>query len=153
MTGSLRGLAVLPIVLVGACSQDPLEAYCDEIADVRSDLAAAALMSGDEEGAVLGPVLRVIEGLRAESPEDLRAEWDTFVFAWRDLVDVVEETGIDPTTFDPEARPPGLSEREFDEIVAVGRELGTPRVREAVRAISDHAAAVCETPFELEPPS
>lgn len=148
----LVGAVVLPLAALASCSSDPEEAYCDEVSDVRSDLAAAALTAGDEEGAYLGPVLRVLEDLRSASPDDLRDEWDTFVFAWRDLVDVLEETGVDPTTFDPDQRPAGLSQEDFDQILAVGRELGTPRVRDAVRVISDHAVAVCETPFDLETP-
>ena len=135
--------------LAGCGGSTPEEEYCSALEDARADLVALALTSGEEEGDYLEPTLRIFEELRQEATADLRDEWDTVVFAWRDLVEVVEETGVDPTTFDPATKPDDLSQEEFDRIRDVGAELGSERVRDAGRDISSHAQDVCDVSFDL----
>ena len=145
-----RALAVVVLAAsLTSCSSDPEGNYCDELAGTRDRLVTLALGSGKDQGAYLEPALRLFEGLRAKSPSSLRDEWDTFVFAWSDLVEVLDETGVDPTTFDPEKRPAGLSKQDFDRVRAAAAELGSARVRDAVRGITEHADQVCDVSLDL----
>lgn len=134
---------------VSGCSSDPTQDYCDELGSVTDRLVALAERSGDPGDDYLEPALELFEQLRSQAPDDLRDEWDTFVFAWQDLVEVLGETGVDPTTFDPTKRPEGLSQQDFDRIRAVGSELRSGRVRDAADGITRHANDVCGLTLDL----
>ena len=140
------GLLAVPST---ACSADPEQEYCDELETATARLVGLADRSGDEGEDYLEPALTLLEQLRVQAPDDLRDEWDTFVFAWQDLVQVLRDTGVDPTTFDPSQRPDGLSQRDFDRIRAVGDELRSARVRDAVEGITRHANDVCGLSLDL----
>jgi hypothetical protein len=140
---------VLATVSLTACSSDPEEEYCDELSDARTTLVSLATRSGEEQGSYLEPALDLFEDLRERSPSRLRDEWDTFTFAWTDLVEVLRDTGVDPTTFDPATKPPGLSQADFDRVKAAAAELGSARVRDAVNGITQHAGEVCDLSLDL----
>ena len=144
---------LLAFALVGAsvtgCSSDPTQDYCDELGSATDRLVGLAERSEESGENYLEPALELFEQLRAQAPADLRDEWDTFVFAWQDLVEVLGETGVDPTTFDPTERPEGLSQQDFDRIRAVGSELRSARVRDAVEGITRHANDVCGLSLDL----
>ncbi|HSV38003.1 MAG TPA: hypothetical protein VLI04_04520 [Nocardioidaceae bacterium] len=147
----MRFAVALTVVLVSlnGCSSDPEQDYCDQLSGARATLVGLALRSGGDEGSYLEPALRLFEDLRESSPSRLRDEWDTFAFAWRDLVEAVEDTGVDPTTFDPAKKPEDLSDADFERVKGAAAELGSARVRDAVDGITQHAKDVCDLSLDL----
>ncbi|HET7734864.1 MAG TPA: hypothetical protein VFK52_02725 [Nocardioidaceae bacterium] len=141
--------AALLVATLAACSGGAEEVYCDDLETATARLVELADRSGAEGEDYLEPALALLEQLREKAPADLRDEWDTFVFAWQGLVDVLRETGVDPTTFDPASRPDGLSQQDFDKVRAVGAELRSARVRDAVEGITRHANDVCGLSLDL----
>lgn len=139
----------LAAVSLSGCSSDPEQEYCDQLSGARATLVGLAMRSSEDQGGYLEPALRLFEGLRDKSPSALRDEWDTFAFAWSDLVDVLEATGVDPTSFDPSKRPDDLSQEDFDRVKAAATELGSARVRDAVEGITQHAREVCDLSLDL----
>ena len=145
-----RGIATVVVVLLAAgCSSDPDEKYCHDLSEARTSLTGLADRSDEGAGDYLEPALSLFEDLRADAPSGLRDEWDTIVFAWSDLVDVLERTGVDPTTFDPAKKPEGLSKQDFDLVRAAAAELGTARVQDAVTEVTQHAEEVCGVTLDL----
>jgi len=133
---------------LASCSSDPEQDYCDELDGATATLVGLADRSGTG-GDYVEPALDLFQKLREKAPDELRDEWDTFVFSWQDLVDVLKDTGVDPTTFDPKHRPDGLSREDFERIRAVGEELRSSRVRDAVEGITRHAHDVCGLSLDL----
>lgn len=150
---TLAGLGAAALLLSGptACGSDESD-YCaayvesrQELADLATRQSEAAEQGGDGVD-VLTPTLQSFERLREQAPDELRDEWDTLVFAYQDLADAVERTGLDPADFRVGQEPDGLSRRERRDLTAVAAELGAPRVVEAANGIEEHAAQVCEEP-------
>jgi hypothetical protein len=142
---------------LAACS-DPQDDYCETFLDSRqrlSDLAgqqAEAAQQGSEGVDVVTPTLESFEELRTLAPEELQDEWDTLVFAYRDLVEALEAAGVDPADFlggePPEDLPPDVRR----ELARVAGKIDSPRVVEAANGVEGHAAQVCEDPAPEESP-
>ena len=147
----MRAALVLALVVlsVTGCSSDPEQGYCDALDDARTTLVGLATSSDEGGDDYLRPALDLFEDLRADAPSSLRDEWDTFVFAWSDLVDVLTDTGVDPTTFDPATKPDGVSEEDFQRVKDAAAELRSARVRDAVDGITQHAKDVCDVSLDL----
>jgi hypothetical protein len=140
-----------------ACSS-PEDDYCEAFLENRQQLAelaaqqAEASRGGGPGVDLLTPTLRSFEELRLLAPEELRDEWDTLVFAYRDLADAVERTGVDPAEFRVGERPEDVTPRARRELARVAGKLETPLVVEAASGIEGHAAQVCEEPTPEESP-
>jgi hypothetical protein len=139
---------VLAAAALVACSS-PEEDYCDALSDSSEDFADLAASAEERDPGYLTDALDLIGRMRDDAPEGLRDEWDTVYFAWSDLVDVLDETGVDEEDFDPEKRPDGVSAEDFSQIQATAAELSSARVRDAVRGIGQHAAEVCDVDLDL----
>ncbi len=139
---------VLAAALTG-CSDDQ-DAYCGALTDGQKKLDALADSSAKKDSDdPVGPTLTVLEGLRAEAPAELQDEWDTVVFAWQDLDDLVQTLGVLPTDLGKGAeRPPGVSLKELRDLRATAAKLQSPRVLDAARGIEDHAREVCDVEFD-----
>lgn len=146
-SAAAAGIVAAGLVL-GGCS-DPTESYCRALVDRHHAVAELAAGPGRPSRQQLHAGLAAFEELQQAAPTDIRDEWDTFVFAWQDLADVLDETGVDATTFDPKHRPRGLSDEDFERVRAVGEELRSPRVRDAVEEITRHAHDVCGLSLDL----
>lgn len=145
MTGPVRrttAAVVLLLALVGCSSQE--ERYCDALEDEESALAEAA-ESGS--GDVLTPTLASFQRLREAAPEELADEWDTVVRAWESLAEAAEAAGVDPSTYDPEAPPDGVSRDEARRLTDVAEALQSARVVQAAKGIEDHARQACDVDF------
>lgn len=136
---------------VAGCS-DPEEDYCQTFIDSRqrlSDLAgeqAEAAQQGAAGVDVVTPTLEAFEELRALAPDELQDEWDTLVFAYRDLAEALEEAGVDPADFRDGEPPDDLAPAVRRELARVAGKISSPRVVEAANGIEGHASQVCEDP-------
>ena len=139
---ALVATLMLAAVLVG-CSSDE-DSYCEALSaeqDTVSQLAARG--SGD----VLTPTLASFERLQDAAPDELRDEWDTVVRAYRALADAVDETGVDPGSYDPEKPPAGVPGAQARALADAAKSLQSARVLDAGRGIEDHARTACDVDF------
>lgn len=125
---------------------DPFAGYCQEVADQRGVLAAAA-----EQGPTTGLIhaLPSFEALRAKSPPDVADDWDVVVGAVSNLVDTLKKAGVDPSTYDRAHPPAGLTAQERGEIDAAATELGSDQTVAALAALEQEARDVCHSPLTL----
>ena len=69
-------------------------------------------------GASAESALGVMKKLKAAAPTELQDEWDTVVFAYEDLVQAVQSTGVPIDSFGARKRPEGVSLREWMHSIA-----------------------------------
>ncbi len=136
------GLLVLAPTLVGCSS--PQESYCSALEDEQQTLADLAESSSDPGSGALAKTIDVFEGLRAEAPEDVQDEWDTFIAAWQTLESKLEDAGADESMFTDGTRPDGMSEDDYQAISGAAAKLRSTRVVEAASGIEQHALDVCK---------
>jgi hypothetical protein len=134
--------AVLAIGLMG-CS-DPEEGYCETLAAEQGELTELAER---DSGDVLSPTAASFQRLQEAAPEELRDEWDTVVGAYQVLKETIDELGVDPDSYDPEAPPDDLADAAVRRLATAAGALGSTRVLDAVRGIEDHARTVCDVDF------
>lgn len=134
--------------LVTGCGQDETERYCEALAEEQENLAELAERADAADTDVLTPVLEAFERLRDEAPTSLADEWDTIVFAYRGLVDAVEEAGVPLAAYTPGERPEGVDRKQARQLTAVAATLVSPRVLSAARGVEDHAREVCDVDFD-----
>ncbi len=146
----VAGAAMLAVgsLLVGGCGadDDPFASYCEEVEAQRPALSEA-LAAGGATGLI--DALPVFENLAAKAPDDLQDEWDTVTSRIGDLVSVLEDADVDPSTYDRERPPEGLTRGEKDAIDAAAQALLTPEVTEALNGVEQQARDVCKTPLTL----
>jgi hypothetical protein len=134
---------------LAACGSEE-EDYCETFLDSRqrlSDLAgeqAEAAQQGSGGVDVVTPTLEAFEELRSLAPEELQDEWDTLVFAYRDLAGALESAGVDPADFQAGEPPDDLPPDVRRELARVAGKVSSPRVVEAANGVEGHAAQVCE---------
>jgi hypothetical protein len=153
----VAGVTLLLSVTLAACS-DPEKDYCEEFLDSRqqlSDLAGQQAQAGEQGSGgvdVITPTLEAFEELRQLAPEELQDEWDTLVFAYRDLADALERAGVDPADYQGGEAPEDVTPQVRRELARVAGKLDAPRVVEAANGVEGHAAQVCEEPAPDESP-
>jgi hypothetical protein len=128
-------------LLLGGCS-DATGTYCQTLADqqqVVAELAGSQRPSREQ----LHSGLAAFEELQQAAPTDIRDEWDTFVFAWQDLVEAFDAAGVDPARFRPQDPPPHATDAQVQAIESAAAELASARVTDAGRGIEQHARDVC----------
>lgn len=142
-------LAVLLGALLTACSGDGDDGYCSLLDTESKALNDLADQSAAKDPDYLTDALALFQRLRKAAPADLRDEWDTVTFAWSDLVEALDEAGIEPGEFDPGKRPDSVSAADFAHVRDVAAKLASVRVLDAVSGINDHAQQACEVDLSL----
>lgn len=142
-----RGALLVSAVLVlasGTGCATTTEKYCDALEAEQQTLIDLARSADEAGGVSLADGLAIFEDLRDASPDDIRDEWDTFVFAWEGVVDAFEQAGTDPEDFRPGEVTPGVTAAQSEAIEGASAELGSPRVVDAGQGIQQHAKDVCK---------
>ena len=143
----LAALGAVSILLAGCGDDDdPFEAYCKEVKAQRQSLSEDL---GGDTGTALIKALPEFERLQDKSPDDLRDEWATVTSRIGELVDALEDAGVDPTTYDRRKPPAGLTEDQKGAIDAAARALATPEMVAALDGVEQQARDVCKTPMTL----
>lgn len=143
--GLLATLATLALLSTG-CSEDPYESYCDEVEAQQADLSEAVAGGGPT---ALIRALPIFEELEAKAPRDIRDEWSLLVGRIQELVDALDDAGIDPASYDRGEPPSGVSEDEQARIETAARELAAATTVEALAGVEQQARDVCQTPLTL----
>ena len=118
--------------------------YCAAVQEHQADLTEVAA-SGDA-GAIFG-ALPAYRDLQAAAPADLSDEWTQVVGRLTALQAALEDAGVDPSSYDPEHPPAGLTDDQRAAIEGAARDLGEPATVRAMTGIEQHALDVCKTPL------
>jgi len=141
-------VAALVLTLTGglsACGEDdPYADYCAEVKAQQEALTEAKATGGST---ALIDSLPSFRALREEAPRDITDEWDLLIGRVDTLVDALEAAGVDPSTYDRDQPPEGLSEADKTAIDAAAGELTAPATREATEGVQQQALDVCKTPL------
>jgi len=143
----LACVVLLAGLLVGCSSSD--DDYCSTLKESKAAFTKLAGAAGSNDPDYLGEALTLFQRMREESPDGLRDEWDTVVFAWSDLVDALHDAGIEAKDFDPAKRPEGVAEEQFAHVKDVAVKLSSRQVLDAVDGINEHAKDACDVDVSL----
>jgi hypothetical protein len=139
--------ALLAVLGLAACGEDPDEAYCDTLREERQELTDLAGDAGEPGTDVLGRTLESLRTLRDDAPPELDDEYTTVVNAWEALADVVADVGVDPAEYDRKETLRELPPADARRLRQTATALGSPRVSDASAGIEDHALQVCDVDF------
>lgn len=138
------------LVLAGATGcATTTDKYCGALEDEREALTDLARSSEDPGGVSFADGLVIFEGLRDESPGDVRDEWDTFYFAWQGVVDAFEQAGTSPQDYRPGQSNPGVTPAQAKAVEDAAAGLLSQRVVDAGEGIEQHAQDVCKVDLGL----
>ena len=147
MTARIALAAVLlATALAGGCSDDPYADYCSVVEDNQQELSEILGAGGP---AALLTALPIFTELEDEAPDDIRDDWKVVTGGLRALEDALQDAGVDPTTYDRDEPPEGLTDEEKARIDAAAQELTTATSTQAFAAVEQQARDVCHTPLRL----
>jgi hypothetical protein len=141
---SAAGLVALLLVLPLAGCASEQEKYCSALADEQKNLESLSAGADDPGSGDLSRTIDVFERLRAEAPDDVVDEWDTYVTALQALEKALDDAGADETMFTDGERPEGMSKDDYEAISSAAVELRSTRVVEAAAGIENQANDVCK---------
>ena len=118
-------LLLVPVAAVG-CSSDPQEGYCEAVEDHQAALSEVAA---------------------SDEPADIADDWADVVEPLHRLQRVLDEHGVDASSYAADAPPGDLGEKARAAIEAAAREVGSERTVTAMAAVEQHALDVCGTPL------
>lgn len=133
-------LLVLP---VAGCASEQ-EQYCSALAEEQKNLERLSAGSDDPGSGDLARTIEVFERLRAEAPDDMVDEWDTYVTALQALQQALDDAGADESMFTDGERPEGMSKDDYASISSAAVELRSTRVVQAAAGIENQARDVCK---------
>ena len=138
------GLVVLLLVLPLAGCASEKEEYCSALQDEQKNLERLSAGSDDPGSGDLARTIDVFERLRAEAPDDMVDEWDTYVTALQALERALDDAGADESMFSDGERPEGMSKDDYASISSAAVELRSTRVVQAAAGIENQARDVCK---------
>ncbi|WP_109508891.1 hypothetical protein [Nocardioides speluncae] len=136
-------------VLAGAvsgCGKDAQEAYCDEVKASQEELGK---ITGDGGADALLRALPILEELGEQAPSDIKDEWKILLSRVQAFEKAVDETGVDPATYDPKEPPKDLTAAEKTRLEEAASDLLASDTQEASQAVTQHSLDVCKTPISL----
>lgn len=144
----IPAVAVVVVPGLAACGgeDDPFAAYCAEVEAQQEPLSEA--LATDEPTALI-EALPSFEKLAAKAPDDIVDEWSVVTKGIQRLVEVLDEAGVDPATYDREHPPAGLTPEQQGLIDAAARQLTSPDNVAAFEGVQQQARDVCKTPLSL----
>lgn len=142
----LVGAALLALLPLAGCSQDPQEEYCAAVKEHQEELTEIVGAGGQDS---LLRAADVFADLRSKAPSDIADEWQQVVTRVAALDRALRDAGVDPATYDRSDPPAGLSAEERSAIDGAARELGSRSTTEALSGLDQQARDVCRTPLSL----
>ncbi|MFC6286514.1 hypothetical protein ACFP3Q_04970 [Nocardioides sp. GCM10027113] len=145
------GLAAAVLVgLVGllataGCATEQ-ERYCEAVSERQAELSEVVAEGGPT---ALLDALEIYRELEEEAPRDIRDEWQQVVGSLESLEQALDDAGVDPASYDPEAPPDDLTDEERAAIESAADRVGSLETREALAGLEQQARDVCKTPLTL----
>ena len=143
MTRAASLLLLAALALTG-CSGDPQEDYCEAVTDHQEELTEVA---ASEDTGALFDALDIYDDLAEQAPRDIADDWDAVIDPLRALEQVLEDHGVDPSTYASDEPPADLDDEGRREIEAAAREVGSEQTVTAMAAVEQHALDVCGEPL------
>lgn len=145
---TLRALLVVLLLttLVGCGEDDPYADYCEVVTDKQRELSD--ILGAGGPSALLN-ALPTFRDLQEAAPDDIRDDWKVVVAGLDALEGALQDADVDPTTYDRDDPPEGLTEEEKDRIDAAAGALTAPDSVAAFAAVEQQARDVCKTPLRL----
>jgi hypothetical protein len=137
-------VALVACAATGGCTGDPREDYCEAVEEHQAGLTEVG--ASDDPGAVLD-ALAAYDDLAALAPREVADDWAAVTDPLHALERALAEHGVDPSSYDVEDPPAGLSRTDREEIEAAARRVGSERTVEAMTEVEQHAVDVCGTPL------
>ncbi len=127
-------------------ADDRFSAYCAEVEQQQAALSEA-FAQGPTTG--LLEALPSFEALREEAPGDVADDWATVVRRITVLRDALDDADVDPTTYDPEKPPTGVTEEQRAAIAAAATALASRETQRAFETVQQEVRDVCGTPLSM----
>ena len=143
------GIALVAVLLVVLCltgCKDQQEKYCDSVKNQQKQLGDVL---GQGAPDALLKALPIFEDLADDAPDDIRDDWKVVIDAIQGLQTALDDTGVDPATYDRDHPPAGLSQSDKDAIDQAATVLGSEETQTAFNAVDQEAKDVCGTPLQL----
>jgi hypothetical protein len=137
---------LLAISVAGGCGQDEQEAYCEQVKAKQEELGK---VTGDGGPDALIRALPILKELGGEAPSDIKDEWKILLTRVEAFEKTVDETGVDPATYDSKKPPKDLTAAEKARLENAASDLLASDTQEASRAVTQHSLDVCKTPISL----
>ena len=138
-------VAALLLPLLAGCGSKQDE-YCGAVKDHQTELSDI-VGSGDPDA--LLEALDIFRDLQGKAPGDITDEWQQVVTSIEGLQKALEDAGVDPTTYDRDKPPAGLSADDRAKIDAAAKALGSGTTLRALQDLDQQARDVCKTPLTL----
>lgn len=142
----LLAAGLLAVTLTACGEDDPYADYCAEVKAQQKPLTEAQAAGG---ATALIDALPSFRALQEEAPRDIADDWDLLIGRIEALVGALEDAGVDPTTYDRDQPPEGLSADDKTAIDAAAKELTAPATVAASDGVQQQALDVCQTPLSF----
>jgi len=138
------GLAgvVLLAPLLTACGGN--DGYCDRVKDHQAEVGSA-IRNGDPTGAL--QLLSAFQDLQAAAPDDVQDDYQLLTTRISALRSALDDAGVDPSSYDPQHPPAGVSPAERTAIREAAAQLAAPDVAQALVSVQQEVLDVCHTPL------
>jgi hypothetical protein len=140
----VAALALSATLALDGCGHG--ESYCGAVHDHQSDLGSIA-QGGDH--AALIEALPIFETLRSKAPDDVSDDWQLLVTRIQTLDTALKAAGVDPTTYDAQKPPAGLSAEDRGLIRRAAAQLAASDTQQALATVQQEVLDVCHTPLDL----
>lgn len=137
-------LTLLAGLTLAGCSGDPQEDYCEAVEEHQAGLTDVA--ASEDPGALFG-ALDAYDDLASKAPRDIADDWAAVIAPLRELEAVLEDSGVDPSTYAATDAPADLDDAAREDIEAAARKVGSEQTVDAMAAVEQHALDVCGTPL------
>jgi hypothetical protein len=138
------GLVLTACLGLAGCSEDPQEAYCEAVHEHQVELSDVA---ASDDAAALFDALDAYDDLAARAPRDIADDWAAVVDPLHELETVLDDHGVDASTYSAEHPPNHLDGPARKKIESAAREVGSERTVAAMASVEQHALDVCGTPL------
>jgi len=137
----LAGVVLLASLLTACGGND---GYCDRVQDHQAEVGSA-IRNSDPTGAL--QLLPAFQDLRAAAPDDVRDDYQLLVTRITALRSALDDAGVDPSSYDPQHPPAGVSPTERTAIRQAAAQLAAPDVAQALVSVQQEVLDVCHTPL------
>ena len=137
----LAGVVLLAPLLTCCGGND---GYCDRVQDHQAEVGSA-IRNGDPTGAL--QLLPAFHDLQAAAPDDVRDDYQLLVTRITALRSALDDAGVDPSSYDPQHPPAGVSPAERTAIRQAAAQLAAPDVAQALVSVQQEVLDVCHTPL------
>jgi hypothetical protein len=141
---ALLAAAALAVGLLAGCGGG--DDYCATVEEHQTELTD---VTASGSPAALLDALPIFRDLQDHAPDDIEDDWAILVEPLGELEEALRAADVDPSSYDPDDLPAGLSDADRQRVEDAGAALAEPAVAGAFDAVQQQAKDVCHTPLSL----